>query len=53
ANAGPGLTQELGPAGNFSSIPDGAKWALGLVMVIGRLELFTVYALLLPSFWRN
>lgn len=53
ANAGPGLTQELGPAGNFGSIPDGAKWALGLVMVIGRLELFTVYALLLPSFWRN
>lgn len=53
ANAGPALTQTLGPAGNFSSLPDGAKWVLGIVMIIGRLELFTVYALLLPSFWRH
>jgi len=53
ANAGPALTATLGPAGNFSSIPDGAKWILSLVMIIGRLELFTFYALLLPSFWRQ
>lgn len=52
ANAGPGLTPELGPAGNFAGVPDGVKWILSLVMITGRLELFTVYALIVPSFWK-
>lgn len=52
ANAGPGLTAELGPAGNFAHLPDGAKWVLDIVMIIGRLEMFTVYALFVPSFWK-
>lgn len=53
ANAGPALTQELGPAGNFAAVPDGVKWILSLVMIIGRLEMFTVYAIFLPGFWKN
>lgn len=52
SNAGPGLTPELGPAGNFANVPDGVKWILSLVMITGRLELFTVYALIVPSFWK-
>jgi trk system potassium uptake protein TrkH len=53
ANVGPGLGPEIGPAGNFSGLPDGAKWLLSLAMLLGRLELFTVLVLFTPSFWRN
>lgn len=52
ANAGPALTPELGPAGNFANVPEGVKWILSLVMITGRLEMFTVYALFIPRFWR-
>ncbi|WP_328805056.1 TrkH family potassium uptake protein [Stappia albiluteola] len=50
-NVGPGLGDVIGPAGNFSSLPDGAKWVLSLAMLLGRLELFTVLVLLDPEFW--
>lgn len=49
---GPGLGDTIGPAGNYASLSDGAKWALTLGMLLGRLELFTVYMLLTRSFWR-
>jgi len=52
-NIGPGLGETIGPAGNFSSLPDGAKWILALAMLLGRLELFTVLVLLTPRFWRG
>lgn len=52
-NVGPGLGEYVGPSGNFSSIPTGAKWALAAAMVLGRLELFTVLVLLRPEFWRS
>jgi trk system potassium uptake protein TrkH len=52
-NIGPGLGPTIGPAGNFSSLPDGAKWILALAMLLGRLELFTVLVLLTPRFWRG
>ena len=52
-NVGPGLGPIVGPAGNFSSLPDGAKWTLALAMLVGRLELFTVYVLIMPRFWRD
>lgn len=51
ANAGPGLTPQIGPAGNFAAIPATAKWLLVLAMLLGRLELATVYVLVLRSFW--
>ena len=52
-NIGPGLGPTIGPAGNFSTLPDGAKWILALGMLLGRLELFTVLVLLAPRFWRG
>lgn len=49
---GPGLGI-VGPAGNFSTIPEFSKWFLSFIMLIGRLELFTVLLLFTPAFWRN
>jgi trk system potassium uptake protein TrkH len=52
-NVGPGLGPIIGPAGNFASLPDGAKWILAFTMLLGRLELFTILVLLTPGFWRG
>ncbi len=52
ANVGPGLGDVVGPAGNFASLPDSAKWLLSAAMLLGRLEIFTVLILFAPSFWR-
>lgn len=52
ANVGPGLGDTVGPAGNFSTLPDTAKWLLSFAMLLGRLELFTVLVLFTPTFWR-
>ena len=53
SNVGPGLGSVIGPNGNFSSLPDISKWILTLAMILGRLELFAILVLFLPSFWRN
>ena len=53
ANVGPGLGEIIGPAGNFSTLPDAAKWLLSLSMLMGRLEVFTVLVIFMPSFWRS
>lgn len=53
ANVGPGVGDIIGPAGNFSSLPDNAKWILSFEMLLGRLELFTFLVMLSPRFWRN
>jgi trk system potassium uptake protein TrkH len=53
ANAGPGVGPIIGPAGNFSTLPDTAKWLLCLGMIAGRLELMTILVLLTPGFWRR
>jgi len=53
ANVGPGLGPVIGPSGSFAPLPDGAKWLLSAAMLLGRLELFTVLVLFLPSFWRG
>ena len=53
SNVGPGLGSIIGPNGNFSSLPDTSKWILSLGMILGRLELFAILVLFLPSFWRN
>ena len=53
SNVGPGLGNVIGPNGNFSSLPDVSKWILSLGMILGRLELFAILVLFLPSFWRN
>ena len=49
-NIGPGIG-DVGPASNFSSIPDAGKYFLSLLMLIGRLELLTFLLILTPAFW--
>ncbi len=53
SNVGPGLGSTIGPNGNFSTLPDISKWILTIGMILGRLELFAILVLFLPSFWRN
>ena len=53
SNVGPGLGPVIGPARTFADLPDAAKWLLSLGMLLGRLELFTVLVLILPTFWKT
>jgi len=53
SNVGPGLGTTIGPSGSFSLLPDFSKWVLSIGMILGRLELFAILVLFLPSFWRN
>lgn len=49
-NIGPGLGS-VGPIHNFAQVPMEGKWLLAFLMLIGRLEIFTVLILLNPNFW--
>lgn len=51
-NIGPGLGS-VGPAENFAHIKPVGKWFLSFLMLLGRLELFTVLVLFSPAFWKN
>ena len=51
-NVGPALG-DFGPVNNYSALPPLGKWWASFLMLIGRLELFTVLILLTPFFWRN
>ncbi|MBL6964498.1 MAG: TrkH family potassium uptake protein [Bacteroidetes bacterium] len=51
-NIGPGIG-EVGPAGNYAQIPGIGKWFLSFLMLVGRLELFTVIILLTKAFWKK
>lgn len=51
-NMGPGLG-ETGPAYSWNALPDAAKWLLAFLMLLGRLELFTVLLLFTPDFWKR
>ncbi len=53
ANIGPGLGPEIGPAGNFAGLSDAAKWVLACAMLIGRLEVMSVFVLFTAAFWRG
>ena len=53
SNVGPGLGDMIGPNGNFSEVSDVSKWILSFAMLLGRLEIFAVLVLFLPSFWRS
>ena len=52
SNIGPALGT-VGPAENYAHLPALAKLVLSTCMIFGRLELFTVMVLFLPSFWRR
>ncbi len=49
---GPGLGL-VGPTGNFHDIPTFSKWFLSLLMLAGRLELYTVFLIFSPAFWKR
>jgi trk system potassium uptake protein TrkH len=51
-NIGPGIG-EVSPEKNFAAFPESAKVFLALLMLVGRLELFTVILILLPGFWKR
>ena len=53
SNVGPGLGEIIGPEGNYSTLTDYSKFVLVLTMFLGRLEMLTIFVLLLPSFWKN
>jgi len=51
-NAGPGFG-DVGPASTYAMLPSAAKAFLMFGMVLGRLEIFTFFVLLVPEFWRK
>ena len=51
-NVGPGIAQ-VGPSYSFDHIPLLGKWILSLLMLMGRLELFTVCLIFTPYFWKR
>ena len=52
-NVGPTLGTEIGPTMSWSELPDVAKWFCSLMMLIGRLEIFSVLVIFTPAFWRE
>ncbi len=50
-NVGPTLGLEIGPTMSWSMLPDFAKWICTVMMLFGRLEIFSVIVCLTPSFW--
>ena len=53
ANIGPGLGEIIGPTGSFEPLNDIAKWILAMTMLLGRLELLSVFVLFTAAFWRR
>ena len=52
-NVGPTLGVEIGPTMSWSQLPDVAKWFCSLMMLIGRLEIFSVLVIFTPAFWKE
>lgn len=53
SNVGPTLGIEIGPAMSWGDLPYIAKWLLSVLMLMGRLEIFTVVVLFTPAFWKD
>jgi len=53
SNVGPTLGLEIGPTMSWGILPYGVKWLLSLLMLMGRLEIFTVVVLFTTSFWKE
>ncbi len=51
-NVGPAIGK-VGPTDNFAWMPPAAKWVLSVLMIMGRLEIFTILVLLTPFFWKS
>lgn len=53
ANVGPVFGPEVGPTGAVYAFPESAKWLMMIGMLVGRLELLSVYVLFMRRFWRE
>ncbi len=53
SNSAHGLGHIIGPNGNYSTLPDLAKWVLSFAMLLGRLEIFTILVLFSTKFWKG
>lgn len=53
SNVGPSLGTEIGPVMSWSTLPMSVKWLCSLLMLMGRLEIFSVIVLFTPSFWKD
>jgi len=53
SNVGPTLGLEIGPTMSWSILPSVVKWLLSALMLMGRLEIFSVIVLFSPSFWKD
>ncbi|BEG97820.1 TrkH family potassium uptake protein [Bacteroides sedimenti] len=51
-SVGPGLGS-YGPSFSWSTLPDGGKWLLSFLMLAGRMELFALFLIFTPRFWKN
>ncbi len=51
-NMGPGLNQ-VGPAANYGALTDFETWICSVAMLLGRLEMMSVFVLFTPAFWRK
>lgn len=52
-NIGPAFGTEVGPTGAMHQFPAASKWVMAFAMLLGRLELLSVFVLILPRFWRG
>ena len=52
-NVGPTLGTEIGPTMSWSELPVAAKWICSVLMLIGRLEIFSVLVIFTPQFWKE
>ena len=52
-NVGPTLGIEIGPTMSWSMLPVGIKWLCSALMLIGRLEIFTILVIFTPAFWKD
>ena len=52
SNVGPTLGVEIGPTMSWDDLPTFAKWICSFLMLMGRLEIFSVLIIFTPEFWR-
>ena len=52
-NVGPALGSSIGPIMSWDGLPDAAKWLCSIMMLIGRLEIFSVLIIFTPAFWKE
>lgn len=53
SNIGQGFGAAIGPSGNYGRLHNEALWVLSFLMLVGRLEIITVFVLFIPAFWQR